>query len=616
MSPEAAYRDGLSAARDRLARLERQSARLSAARLLLFLAAVAGAVAAVLSRGGPGVWLSGLAAAGFAFLVVRHEQVARRRERELRSVGYFERGLARLEDRWAGTGDDGGRFGDQHHLYAADLELFGPGSLFQRLSTAVTETGAATLAGWLLVPADAATVVRRQQAVAELAPNLRLRHDLAIEGGTAGGAVDSRVLRRWLERPGRTLPGWTLTAARLLALANVATIAIALAGWAPGFVILPSLGASALLATWLGARTRRILAEADRPARELRALAALVQRVGRERFDAPLLAESLGALGGRAEALGAIRRLERLVDLADARGNQLFAPVAAALLLGTQLAAGVERWLADWGVEAVRWLGAIGQLEALTSLAAARFEHPEDVFPAVEGPGAPLAAEGLAHPLLPQARAVRNDLTLGAPVRLLMVSGSNMSGKSTLLKAVGTNLVLAFAGGVVRARAWTTGQWRLGASLVLRESLLEGRSRFYAEVLRLRDIVAAAAEGPVLFLLDELLSGTNSHDRAIGARGILDGLLARGAVGLVTTHDLALTEIAAGQGAAGDNRHLEDTLVEGRLEFDYRLKPGVVRRSNALALMKAVGLEVGADPAEAGRVPGGKGSSPPGGMAG
>jgi DNA mismatch repair ATPase MutS len=189
---------------------------------------------------------------------------------------------------------------------------------------------------------------------------------------------------------------------------------------------------------------------------------------------------------------------------------------------------------------------------------------------------------------------IPNDLRLDAPCRLVVVSGSNMSGKSTLLKAIGVNLVLAQAGAPVRARSFETAPFALGASLVLRDSLLEGRSRFYAEIVRLRDVVGLTdGERPVLFLLDELLSGTNSHDRAIGAEGVLRGLVERGACGFITTHDLALTGIADAMGERAANWHLEDRLVDGKLEFDYRLRPGVVARSNALELMRSVGLVVG-----------------------
>ncbi|MCC7133349.1 MAG: hypothetical protein IT352_11900 [Gemmatimonadales bacterium] len=590
---ETAYRDGQAAARAVFEAESVRFARLGIARLVVFLVGVGAAAVTVLSTNRSAGWGVVVAAVVFLALLVWHELVARRRDRAGRSMAYYDRGLARLEHRWTDGGDPGDRFRDEQHLYAADLELFGTGSLFHFISTARTETGAATLARWLLEPADRATIAARQEATRELTPLLPLRHDLAVVGAEVKGALDSRALRAWLEGDGVGLPRWLGAAAATLAVVNVAATAAALAGWVPGYVVLPGYTLSLALTTAFRGRIAQAIHDVDRPARDLKLLAALVVRVSRESFRAPLLARLSDTLAGTTVAAVEIRRLERLVDLADARRNQLFAPVAALLLLGTQVAAGVERWRGRMGRTAAGWLDAIGELEALASFAAQAFERPDDAFPEVGPPGAPLVAEGMAHPLLPVGRAVANDLALGEPCRLLVVSGSNMSGKSTLLKALGGNLVLAFAGAPVRARRLSVGQWALGASLVLRESLLEGRSRFYAEVLRLRDIVAVADQGrPVLFLLDELLSGTNSHDRAIGAKGILEGLVAKGAIGIVTTHDLALTEIARTMGDRGDNRHLEDTLVNGELRFDYRLQPGVVRRSNALELMKAVGLEV------------------------
>ncbi len=593
MTAGLAYREGLSAARAVFDAESVRFGRLGVARLIVFLAGVAAAIVTVLSPNRSAGWAVVIAAVVFLGLMVWHEVVARRRDRASRSMAYYDRGLARLEHRWTEGGDPGDRFRDEDHLYAADLELFGPGSLFHFISTARTETGAATLAGWLREPADQATIAARQDAVRELQPRLALRHDLAVVGAEVKGALDSRALRAWLEGNGVGLPAWLGPAAAALAVANVGTTAAALAGWIPGYLVLPGYAVSLAVTSIFRSRIGQAIRDVDRPARDLKLLAALVIRVTRESFQSPQLARLSDALAGTTAAALEIRRLERLVDFADARRNQLFAPVAALLLLGTQVSAGVERWRARMGRTAAGWLDAIGELEALSSFATQAFERPADAFPEVGPPGAPLVAEGLAHPLLPADRAIANDMSLGSPCRLLMVSGSNMSGKSTLLKALGTNLVLAFAGAPVRAHRLAVGQWSLGASLVLRESLLEGRSRFYAEVLRLRDIVAVADRGrPVFFLLDELLSGTNSHDRAIGARGILEGLVAKGAIGIVTTHDLALTEIATSLGERGDNRHLEDTLVNGELRFDYRLQAGVVRRSNALELMKAVGLEV------------------------
>jgi DNA mismatch repair ATPase MutS len=235
-----------------------------------------------------------------------------------------------------------------------------------------------------------------------------------------------------------------------------------------------------------------------------------------------------------------------------------------------------------------------GEYEALVSLASYADEHPGDPFPEIAAEGAVFSAEGLGHPLLPETECVRNDLRLGgADPHLLLLSGSNMSGKSTLLRAVGANAALALSGAPVRARRLRISPLQIASSLRADDSLLDGKSRFFAEILRLRDIVERA-EGapPVLFLLDELLSGTNSSDRARGAEGILRGLVESGAIGLCTTHDLALTRIAAGRIDRAQNAHFGEVFSGGALHFDFKLKPGVVRQSNALELMRAMGLRV------------------------
>jgi len=252
------------------------------------------------------------------------------------------------------------------------------------------------------------------------------------------------------------------------------------------------------------------------------------------------------------------------------------------------------------------WVDAIAEFESLGSLAGYRYEHEEDPFPQIASNGArselvPLfEAVQLGHPLMPRATAVRNDVRLDDRVRLIVVSGSNMSGKSTLLRTVGTNAVLALAGGPVRAVSLRLSPLTVGATLRIQDSLLEGRSRFYAEITRIRRLVHLA-DGPLplLFLLDELFHGTNSHDRLSGAQGVLRSLLNRRAIGLVTTHDLALTAIAAELEPHAVNVHFQDWFDEGEMKFDYCMRPGPVTRSNALALMRAVGLEVEAPSAAA-----------------
>jgi DNA mismatch repair ATPase MutS len=242
-----------------------------------------------------------------------------------------------------------------------------------------------------------------------------------------------------------------------------------------------------------------------------------------------------------------------------------------------------------------RWIEVIGELEALAALAGYAYERPDEPFPEIVEQAPLLDAAALGHPLIPRERCVRNDIRLGGELRLLIVSGSNMSGKSTMLRTVGVNVVLALAGAPVRATRMTVSPLQVGATLRIQDSLAEGASRFYAEITRLKQLVdlARAAPPPLLFLLDEILAGTNSHDRRIGAEAVVRGLVDHGAIGLVTTHDLALAEVATALGPRARNVHFEDRMVDGKLEFDYRMRDGVVQHSNAIALMRAVGLEIG-----------------------
>jgi DNA mismatch repair ATPase MutS len=337
-----------------------------------------------------------------------------------------------------------------------------------------------------------------------------------------------------------------------------------------------------------------VLAGAVRRQGELRLLARLLDRIERERFRSPLLEELRAKLDvdGRPPSQ-CVAALARLVEIHESRGNMIFAPIASLLLAGTQLAFAMERWRRGSGAAVPDWLLVVGSFEALASLAARAYERPAEIFAEiVEGPPA-FEAEALGHPLLAERLCVTNDLRLGDALQLLLVSGSNMSGKSTLLRTVGVQAVLAQAGGTVRARKLRLTPLVVGASLNVRDSLQEGSSHFYAEIRRLRQLIDLGGDGrPLLFLLDEVLHGTNSHDRRVGAEALIRELLARGAIGLVTTHDLALARLAGELEPAATNVHFEDQVRAGRLAFDYRLKPGVVRKSNALELMRSVGLDV------------------------
>jgi hypothetical protein len=592
-SPREEISRRLDVRRADVARLDRADAQVGWGRLALFAAAAAVAWLAWAEHRLSGWWLLAPVCA-FVALAVLHDRVLSARARARRAVAFHEAALARMDGRFAGAGNAGERFADPAHPYALDLDLFGRGSLFELVCAARTRPGEERLAAWLLHPAPAAEARARQRAVGALAPRLDLREDLAVLGEDVRAGVDPAGLAAWGEAP-PLLPNAVRPAALALAAAAIGT------AWAWGAGLGPVPFLLVLLAQWafvraLRGRMGRVLGGVERPAAELRVLALLLQRLEAEPIEDPRLAALQGALrGGGAPASGRIAALVRIVARMEWGRNQFFAPLAFALGWAPLHAAAVERWRGAAGRGIRRWLEALAELEALSSLGGYAYEHPQDVWPEVLdfSPGRTpiLDGDALGHPLL--ASAVPNDVRLGGDgPRVLLVSGSNMSGKSTYLRTVGVNVVLALAGAPVRAARLRLTPLQPGATLRIQDSLQAGRSRFYAEITRLKELVDLAAGAlPLLFLLDEILHGTNSHDRRIGAEAVVRGLLARGSLGLVTTHDLALTELAGADGALA-NGHFEDQVRDGEIAFDYRLRPGVVAHSNALALMRAVGLRV------------------------
>lgn len=531
----------------------------------------------------------------FLFVVAAlvHDGVVRRRQRAERAVAFYASGLARLEHRWVGRGESGERFSDDSHPYADDLDLFGRGSLFELLCTARTQAGQETLADWLRGATSSAEARARQEAVRELSTRLDLREDLALAGEDVREGVAADALRSWAEASPVAFPPFSRIVSAALASLNV----LCAFSWWLGAGPRPLIVALALAGAWsllLHARVEHTVKAADRPGRDLALLGALLERLERERFVTPHLV----ALRERINAEGLppsrrVRRLARLQELLDSRRNQLFAPIALPLLWTTQLALAVEQWRVRVGPSIPTWLSVVGELEALCALAGYAYEHPADPFPELVEEGPLFDARGLGHPLIPEQASVRNDVRLDGEGGLLLVSGSNMSGKSTLLRSVGVNAVLAFAGAPVRARALRISPMSIGASIRVVDSLQHGSSRFYAEITRLRQIADLARDRPpVLFLIDEILHGTNSSDRLVGSEAVVRVLLERGGIGLVTTHDLALARIADELAPRVRNVHFEDHLEDGRMAFDYLLRDGVVSEGNALALMRAVGLEV------------------------
>jgi hypothetical protein len=578
------YADRLAARHDEQQRLTRRHGLLSVWRrlfvgalvILIILVERETRLTKVVLVSGPALLLTGL--------IVRRTRIARALWESRWVADFYRQRLACIEDRWAGTGEPGTRYLQPDHPAAADLDLFGVGSLFERLATPCTRAGADTLAAWLLAPAGAADVRDRQAAVAELRGRLDLRQDLAYLAGQVAGSAELPHLTNW-GQAGALLT--SLTVRRLGVLTLLLTVAALVGGlfFDTGAVpVLVALGLQVAFAVMLRRRVRAVVGPLEQRAIDLAALSRLMARLERERFSSPsLLRLHIEVTGGRAS-----RRLALLHALL------CWAPLAQFLASGPEMAMLLERWRQTSGPAFGRWLAALGEIEALAALAAYSYECPEDPFPEMLDTGTVFEAEAIAHPLLPRARCVGNNLSLGdGGTRLLIISGSNMAGKSTLLRAAGINVTLALAGGPVRARRLRLAPLAVGATLCIQDSLLAGRSRFHAEVLRVRQLLAMAqAAPPLLFLLDELFHGTNSADRRLGAEAVLRQVLDAGALGMVTTHDLALTEIADRLGGLAANVHFADYFADGTLTFDYRMKPGVVRHSSGLALMRAVGIEV------------------------
>ena len=532
-------------------------------------------------------------AAFFVVLVVLHEKLLRSMGLRARAIRFYERGLARVEDRWAGAGETGDRFFDPLHPYARDLDIFGKASVFELLCTVRTRAGEETLAAWLLAPAPVNEILARQNALRDLKERLKFREKLSVLGETVRIGVHPEALSAWGERQPLFGARSTRIATTVLSLLWILSL-VCWGVWHWSVVAVAMTVVNLAWAHHIHTRVDQASGSLEGAAADLEVLAGVLALLEREHFSAPKLLEIQAAFksAGIPPSI-AIRKLVRLVEYLEARRNLILRPLEPVIFWSAQVVFAAERWQKQFGPQIRVWLAAAGEFEALSALSSYAFEHPEDVFPDFSGQDALFDAEALAHPLLPASKAVRNDVNLGHDLQLIVLSGPNMAGKSTFIRTVGVNAVLAQCGAPVRASRLRLSSLAVAASICILDSLSGGVSRFYAEIHRIK-LISDLTRGPVpvLFLLDELLSGTNSHDRLEGTRYVVQSLTERGAIGIVSTHDLALTQIPETMGESAANWHFEDQFADGKLAFDYKLKPGVVKTSNALELMRSIGLGV------------------------
>jgi len=596
----AAYERGSYERTREVASLEARARAIGLARLALFAAALGLVVGIVWGGLGARGWTAlAIVVVAFVSLVFFHSGVVDAKERALAALRFHERGLARLAHAWDRLPSTSARFRSPEHPFAADLDVFGHASLMQLVDATETLFGEERLARLLSLPHPGAwpgDLLERQHSVRDLAARFAFREALATAGGVlADERPDPASLLAWAEEK-QLLPGalavaaWVLPGA--LAIGGVLAPALHLAGG----LLLAMVVTEMAIGMFLGARLGPALDAASTKESAATRWRTMISAIEREAFDAPMLARARDRLaGGSRRASEEMAALERIVGFVDARRNEVFRFLIGPLLFwDVHCAFALARWRARAGTHVRGWLEALGEVEALASLACFAHEHPAFAWP--EPAARPmLEARALGHPLIDDDHRVGNDVALAAAGRALVVTGSNMSGKSTLLRALGVNVVLAFAGAPVCARSMQIGPARVATSMRVEDSLERGVSHFYAELRRLKRVLDLARDpsgAPVLFLLDEILHGTNSRERVIGACAVVRELLARGALGAVSTHDLGITVLERELGGVVENVHFEEQVDGEAMKFDYLLRPGIVHSSNALRLMRAVGIDV------------------------
>jgi len=537
--------------------------------------------------------LSPLAALIPAWFLLRRMKKIGKRSRELRLLcSFYERGLERHNHQWMNQPETGEEYADANHLYSSDLDLFGRGSLFQLLCIARTGVGRDSLARWMKEIASTDEAKARSEAVQELRDLTDLRESIASVGADSSSDCQTESFTDWLEAPARRFPGWAQPAAFLLPLGIPLFIFFAATGTiAPGSFVL-------FAPVWLvlaggftlrfRKRVNSVIGDIGMPAVDLSILAEMIAILERQAFRSVKLCALAEAVC--ANASQRVSRLRRMVKLLEF-GRNYFEPIGRFFLLwDAQFAIIIESWRQRHGDAMKAWLAAIGEFECFNAISTYAFENPEDIRAEFVEGSVGFEAIGLGHPLLDAQRCVRNDVRLGDETPLWIVSGSNMSGKSTLLRACGLAMVLASMGAPVRAQQFRVSNLTIAASIGTGDSLLDGKSKFFVEVERLKRMIELATNGRrVLFLVDEMLGGTNSQDRGAASEAVVRALLEGHAIGLITTHDLALTRM----GVRARNVHFADSADSGGLDFDYRLRPGVIEKSNALAIVRMLGIPLG-----------------------
>jgi hypothetical protein len=601
MDATAAYTLRRNQALQTLEVLDRRGARLANLRTLAFLTFVT-VVSLVVFEKLPRLALAAAFAsfAAYIALAIIHAKVIGQEAREKVRRALNERGLARLHGGWHQFPESGAALLPDGHLYATDLDVLGQGSLFQRIDDTGTKAGEAQLANWLLAAAPTTLEIReRQGAVRELSQLLDFRQSLVTEARLAGqDKADPTRFIAWTEASSfLTHIRWAWFAAHVLPAFTLG------AGFASAFFDTPA------LPFWVGVLVQLSVVQLTKtPINRMWAALSSGEQgfvrfeetfaaIDRQAFTHPrLLALKRGELTPGPSVSQRLAKFGRLMGFAELKTSGQMHPIINVLTLwDLHVLFRVERWRAEYGKGVRSWFDSLAQLEALSAFAGYTFERPDDVFPELHDDGFVLDATGLGHPLLDAP--VRNDVSLSGPGVALIITGSNMSGKTTLMRTMGLSTVMALAGLPITAKTFKVGRTQLLTSMRVKDSLEQGVSYFYAEVQRIKLLLdtARAHRDACLFLLDELFMGTNARERTLASKHLMRELLSLGAAGAVTTHDLALCELAEELPGKTRNVHFRDLIVDGQMTFDYTLRPGIVTTTNALEVLKRAGVVVPQD---------------------
>lgn len=589
------YRQQIKILAEKSEALRRGDGFYSFARVITFLSAMV-ILALALLDGGLSAWWTLPALLSFFAVMYIHEKKIAKAEQAKRRAAFYENGIKRISGEWQETGVKGEVFKDKEHFFSDDLNLFGENSLFQYICRCSTAFGRQRLAEWLKQPAAIPVVLQRQEAVRELAEIEKIREKYAELNDEEGKHLTIESFKSWaidntnLFNPILILTSYILAAFTLFSLGSWLFFG------ASGWLVIVSFFLNFLLLKFYAGKIEKITEGVNNIEQNLSQLSKVLEILEESSYRSPLMQELCKKL--QTEGVTASQRIREIAKLIynyeNAKANMALQPLNFMLHINLRNASSIEKWRKTAGKNIPVWVDVAADFEALFSLAVYAHENPEYTMPIFREKVPYLLAEQIGHPLIQLEKAVKNDVSLGEDIKLMLISGSNMAGKSTFLRTVGVNIVLAQAGAPVFAKKMELSSFALGCSIQIQDNLAKGISHFYAEILRLKKLVDLVAQSslPVMFFFDEILHGTNSSDRCNGASAVIRNLVKAGAVGFVTTHDLALTVIVDELSGSAVNVHFEDQFEDGKMSFDFKMKPGVVTRGNALQLMRSLGLDV------------------------